>query len=126
MEASTPLIPGTSAAPGQLRAIARRLAALDPDLPWHLLRFTPDFRMAGEDPTAPEALAEARRVGEEEGLRFVYVERALGPAGRDTRCPRCGLALVRRGIWETLENAVAAGACPSCGTPVPGRWGRSA
>lgn len=122
VEVSTPLIPGTSAGLSQLRVIARRLAAIDPNLPWHLLRFTPDFRMTTEDPTAPSALAAARRQGAEEGLRFVYVERALGPEGRNTRCPRCAFTVVERGIWETLDNRLAGGGCPSCGADIPGRW----
>ncbi|WP_274564213.1 AmmeMemoRadiSam system radical SAM enzyme [Streptomyces spiramyceticus] len=122
VEVSTPLIPGTSADPGQLRAIAGLLAAIDPDLPWHLLRFTPDFRMSAEDPTAPSALEDARRAGAEEGLRFVYVERALGAEGRNTRCPHCAFTVVERGIWETLDNKLADGGCPSCRAAVPGRW----
>ncbi|MFE9448060.1 radical SAM protein [Streptomyces sp. NPDC006739] len=122
VEVSTPLIPGTSADPSQLRSIARRLAAIDPGLPWHLLRFTPDFRMGGQDPTAPSALAAARHTGAEEGLRFVYVERALGPEGRATRCPRCADTVVERGVWETLDNRLTGGGCPSCGAHIPGRW----
>ncbi|GGK97331.1 AmmeMemoRadiSam system radical SAM enzyme [Sphaerisporangium melleum] len=122
VEASTPLIPGVSAAPDQLTTIARHLAAISPDLPWHLLRFTPDFRMRAEAPTPPAALAQAREIGHRAGLRFVYVERALGVDGRRTTCPACGGTLVDRGIWETLDNCLVRGACPACGTPVPGRW----
>ncbi|WP_250287145.1 radical SAM protein [Frankia sp. CiP1_Cm_nod2] len=123
VEVSTPLIPGVSAEPEALRAVARHLAGIDPGIPWHLLRFTPDFRMRRPPPTSPRALAAARAAGRDAGLRFVYVERALGDAGRQTRCPTCDTVLVRRGIWETLESAVTHGRCPHCGQPVPGRWG---
>ncbi|MFI0980891.1 AmmeMemoRadiSam system radical SAM enzyme [Streptomyces sp. NPDC021093] len=122
VEVSTPLIPGTSAEPGQLRRIARWLAAVDPGIPWHLLRFTPDFRMSTANPTLPSALEEARCIGADEGLQFVYVERALGAEGRNTRCPQCAFTVVRRGIWEAQDNRLAGGGCPSCGTEVPGRW----
>ncbi len=123
VEVSTPLIPGVSAEPDALRAIARHLAGIDPDIPWHLLRFTPDFRMRRPPPTSPQALAAARAAGWDAGLRFVYVERALGAAGRETRCPVCEMSLVQRGIWETLESVVTHGTCPHCGQPIPGRWG---
>jgi pyruvate formate lyase activating enzyme len=122
VEISTPLIPGISAAPSALRAIAATLRALDPQMPWHLLRFTPDFRMRDSLPTAPSALRAAAEIGREAGLAFVYVERALGPAGRGTQCPGCEHSLVQRGIWETLENTITSGRCPRCSREIPGRW----
>ena len=126
VEVSTPLIPGASADPAELRIIATQLAAIDPGIPWHLARFTPDFRMRDSRPSLPSTLQEGRAIGHEAGLAFVYVERALGPEGRRTRCPACQSVLVERGIWETLHNNLANGLCPHCGYQVPGRWGDSA
>jgi pyruvate formate lyase activating enzyme len=122
VEVSTPLIPGVSADPVDLAAIARRLAAIDTALPWHLLRFTPTFRMADHVPTAPARLAEAVDIGRRAGLRYVYVERALGPAGRTTLCGGCGAAVVRRGVWSTESVSLVNGACHACGRMVEGRW----
>lgn len=122
VEVSTPLVPGTTSDAADLRAIARRLAALDPDLPWHLLRFTPDFRMAAHTPTLPSELAAAAAIGRDAGLRFVYVERALGGPGRNTTCPTCDHMLIERGIWETLRTTFDDGRCPRCRTSIPGRW----
>jgi pyruvate formate lyase activating enzyme len=126
VEVSTPLIPGVSAGPAALRSIATLLAAMDPGLPWHLARFTPEFRMRDSQPTPPSALGAGQAIGHEAGLAFVYVERALGPEGRRTRCPACRNTLVQRGIWETLENYITNGRCPHCGYQIPGRWGDSA
>jgi pyruvate formate lyase activating enzyme len=123
VEVSTPLVPGTASEPADLRAIARTIAAVDPSIPWHLLRFTPDFRMAHHVPSLPAALAAACDVAREEGLRHTYVERALGSSGRNTSCPQCDTTLVVRRIWETVENAITDGRCPGCHAPVPGRWG---
>jgi pyruvate formate lyase activating enzyme len=122
VEVSTPLIPGAASDPADLKVIARRIADVDTDMPWHLLRFSPVHRMADADPTPPAVLAAARRIGYEAGLRYVYVERALGPAGRDTCCPDCRIPLVTRGIWQTLTNGLVAGHCPGCEHPVPGKW----
>jgi pyruvate formate lyase activating enzyme len=122
VEVSTPLIPGIAAEAGPLRAIAATLAAIDPHLPWHLVRFTPDFKMTSRAPTAPAALSTGQAIGHEAGLTFVYVERALGPPGRRTCCPACGTVLVERGIWETIDNGVDSGRCPHCARVVPGRW----
>ncbi|WIM99422.1 radical SAM protein [Actinoplanes oblitus] len=122
VEISTPLIPGISDRESDLRAIAGRLAEIDQTMPWHLLRFTPEYRMLRQDPTAPESLRRAREIGREAGLRFVYVERALGPEGRNTRCPGCDRELIARGLWETLSVTLAGGACPHCRASIPGRW----
>ncbi|GAA5050108.1 pyruvate formate lyase activating enzyme [Thermocatellispora tengchongensis] len=122
VEVSTPLIPGVMSEPGQLAALAGLLAEIDPGMPWHLLRFTPDFRMREEAPTTPAALAEAVAIGRAAGLRHVYVERALGPGGRETRCPACDAVVVRRGIWSLESLALYDGRCEYCGHPIPGRW----
>lgn len=122
VELSTPLIPGTSAEPWQLAAIAARIASIDSNIPWHLLRFTPDFRMKGSSPTSPAALERAREMAAGLGLRFVYVERALGPAGRNTVCPECDRLLIERDIWAMVHNDVEDGRCPRCGFSIPGRW----
>jgi pyruvate formate lyase activating enzyme len=122
VEVSTPLVPGAAADPADLEVIARRLAAVDVDLPWHLLRFSPVHRMRDADPTAPADLVAAKEIGHRAGLRHVYVERALGPAGRNTVCPGCRTLLVDRGIWETLGQALVDGRCPRCAEPVAGRW----
>jgi pyruvate formate lyase activating enzyme len=123
VEISTPLIPGTCAEPEALRAIARRISSIDANIPWHLLRFTPDYRMRNADPTSPAALGQARDFGHEAGLRFVYVERALGAEGRNTSCPGCDAQIVNRGIWRMVQNVIRDGRCPECGYAIPGRWG---
>ena len=122
VELSTPLVPGSAAEPEQLRAIARRIAAISPDLPWHLLRFTPDFRLTAAPPTSPAALAAGVREGREAGLRYVYVERALDEPGRRTGCPGCGTTVVERDVWALRRSLLERGACPACRTPVPGIW----
>jgi pyruvate formate lyase activating enzyme len=122
VEVSTPLIPGTSASPESLAAIAVRIVAIDENIPWHLVRFTPDYRMRHASPTQPSALAQGRSIGHDAGLRFVYVERALGPPGRNTSCPECGIRLVDRGVWSMVQNDLKGGRCPGCDFSIPGRW----
>jgi pyruvate formate lyase activating enzyme len=122
VEVSTPLIPGTATTTEQLTMIAHLIAAVSPDVPWHLMRFTPDHRLMDAPPTTPSALAEAVAIGRSAGLRFVYVERALGPGGRRTDCPGCGHPLIHRDIWQLRENLISGGRCPSCGLAVPGIW----
>lgn len=125
VEVSTPVIPGFNSDREVLRRIAGSILDVGPDIPWHLLRFHPEFRMAALDPTSTEMLAEARRIGLDSGLRYVYVERALGPEGCDTRCPECESVVVRRGIWSLEATSLVDGSCNRCGFALPGRWGRA-
>lgn len=118
VEVSTPLIPGVTD-PERTAAI---IAGIGTHVPWHLVRFTPAYRMRAEDPTPPRALARAVAAGRAAGLKYIYVERALGADGRDTRCPRCQVTVVRRGVWSLQENELNAGHCPACGTGIEGRW----
>ena len=118
VEVSTPLIPGVT----DPERIAVVLAGISPDIPWHLVRFTPAYRMRDQDPASPRALAEAADAGRAAGLRYIYVERALGEAGRATRCPTCQAVVVTREIWSLGENRLDAGRCPDCGTGLEGRW----
>jgi pyruvate formate lyase activating enzyme len=122
VEVSTPLIPRVSSSPSDLAQIAAVIASVDPGIPWHLLRFTPTYRRSDDLPTLPDALAAGVRIGREAGLRYVYVERALGEAGRATCCPGCGDTVVSRGLWSLRELRLRDGACHRCGTTLEGRW----
>ena len=122
VEVSTPVIPGVNAEPAQLSWIAEQIAEVSTDIPWHLLRWTPGFKLTEGDPTSPAALAEAVSLGRRAGLNYVYVERALGADGRATRCPGCGRVVIRRAIWALDSIDLYNGACPKCGYRVAGRW----
>lgn len=122
VEISTPLIPGISARPEQLRRIAQSIVGIDRAIPWHLLRFSPAYRMLEADPTSVRALENAAAIGGDAGLRYVYVERALGPGGRATHCPGCDAVVVRRGVWGLESCDLIAGRCPYCSTEIEGRW----
>lgn len=124
VEVSTPLIPRISTSPAALGGIAGAIAKISTEIPWHLVRFNPEFRMASYAPTDPADILVAKAIGHEAGLTYVYNERALGPAGRRTLCPECKATVVERGIWSVEEVNVSKGACTSCGHQIPGDWGR--
>lgn len=117
VEVSTPLIPGVTSS----AEVAAAIAAISVDIPWHLVRFTPAYRMRQADPTPPASLVSAVAAGHAAGLRHVYVERALGDDGRATRCPSCGATVVTRGVWSLRENRLHDGRC-DCGAHLEGRW----
>ena len=75
--------------------------------------------------TTVEGLLRAARIGEEEGLRFVYAGNLPGTVGRheDTRCPSCSRILVRRRGYLILGYEITReGTCPDCSRRIPGIW----
>lgn len=121
LEVTTLVIPKLNDDPAELRDAARFIVQeLGADTPWHISRFFPGYKMTDRPPTPIKTLHEAREIGLEEGLHYVY----LGNVGDEsnTVCHRCGRILIRRqGFW-IAENHIHQGVCPSCGTPVSGVW----
>ncbi len=122
LEISTPLIPGLNTDDASLRSLARLVFSLGAETPWHLVRFHPDYRLQETPPTHPDLLRRAVAIAREVGLAHVYVERALGEDGRNTRCAGCGATVVRRDVWALAESRLVHGHCHHCARKVPGRW----
>ena len=124
VEVVTLITPGFNDDEHELRRMAEHLAALDPDMPWHLTAFWPQYRMEDTPPTPVTTLERARRIGLQSGLHHVYAGNRPGAieGGEDTFCPGCGRALIRRRGFEVLAQEVRAGRCPDCGRTIAGRW----
>ncbi|HOA61821.1 MAG: AmmeMemoRadiSam system radical SAM enzyme [Verrucomicrobia bacterium] len=125
VEVVTLLVPGFNDTEAELRAMARFLVSVSPDIPWHVTAFHPDYRM--KEPRATEAgdLVRAAEMGVAEGLRFVYAGNLSGRVGHweDTRCSGCGQTLVRRRGFRMIEDRLSPrGCCPGCGRSIPGIW----
>ena len=124
VEVVTLVIPGYNDDPGELRAMARFLAELDRDIPWHVTAFHPDYKMQDRGRTEAASLFSAYDIGREAGLRFVYTGNRPGETGdrESTFCPGCGGLLVKRRGFQVLENKMQGDACPSCRARIPGVW----
>ena len=62
---------------------------------------------------------------EKVGLRYVYAGNLPGMVDdlEDTRCHRCHETLIKRRSYLVHDYRLTPeGRCPSCGTPLPGRW----
>lgn len=124
VEVVTLVVPGFNDDPRGLRGLARHLAGVDPDVPWHLNAFQPRYRMRDRPAMHPELLVSAAGVAYARGLRYVYVGNATSTFGEleHTRCPGCHATVIERRNYETRVNRLDSGACPSCGARVPGLW----
>jgi pyruvate formate lyase activating enzyme len=120
VEVTTLVVPGINDDEEELRDAARFVAQeLGPETPWHISRFYPGYQMTHVPPTPIATLRRAQEIGEEEGLRYIFVGNVPGEA--NTECHACGELLIRRSGYLILANRVASGqVCPNCDTPVAG------
>jgi pyruvate formate lyase activating enzyme len=124
VEVVTLVVPKWNDSDEELRDIARYLASVSRDIPWHVTAFHPDYKMADRGWTPVQALTRATEIGRSEGLRYVYAGNVAGRTGslESTYCPSCAALLVDRVGFRVLANHLDAGACPRCRTPIPGVW----
>ena len=71
VEVTTLLIPGENDGEDEIRAMTRWLADIDPDIPLHLSRFFPRYRMTDRPPTPVETVYRLAEVARD-SLRRVY------------------------------------------------------
>ena len=121
VEVTTLLIPGLNDNVESLRWIAEAICGISPTIPWHISRFFPAYKLADQPPTPVATLQEARRIGREVGLHYIYVGNVPGE-GEDTYCPACGRLVLKRIGFKIKENRLQEGGCPSCGAILDGVW----
>jgi pyruvate formate lyase activating enzyme len=125
IEVTTLLIPGKNDSDEEIRAIARFLADLDPDIPWHVSGFYPQYKMLDTPPTPPSTLIRAYEIGKEEGLNYVYIGNYDDEDRESTYCPSCGFKVIERHghLGQHVANHLTTdGKCPRCGESIAGVW----
>jgi len=124
VEIVTLVIPGFNDSDVELRSIAKFLASVSPDIPWHVTAFHKDYKMTGPDNTTAKTLLRAAAIGQSAGLHFVYAGNLPGQVGdfENTYCPGCHALLIERYGYTILQNVLRDGHCPKCNTIIPGVW----
>ncbi len=127
LEVVTLVVPGFNDSDGELGEIARFLASVSVDIPWHVTAFHPDYKMTGRDRTTAETLLRAAAGGRAAGLRYVYAGNIPGAVGgsENTYCPHCQDVVIERSGYRILSVHLDDGSCAHCGGAIAGRWGQS-
>ena len=120
VEVTTLIIPGLNDDPGELRELARFVASLGPETPWHVTRFHPTYQLTDRRATPVETLQTARRIGLDAGLHYVYTGNIPGDEGENTLCPGCGATVLRRFGFSMHNVGLRDGRCTACGTKIAG------
>jgi pyruvate formate lyase activating enzyme len=114
VEVTTLVIPGQNDGEEELREIARFIAGIDVDMPWHISRFVPHHKMRSTPFTPVETIHRAAEIGHEEGLHYVYAGNVPGDPHENSYCPHCSQIVIRR-LGYHIHSELKGRACPSCG-----------
>jgi len=119
VEITTLIIPGQNDSEHELTEIARFIMGVDPEIPWHISRFHPDYNYTETRGTPIETLRKAYAIGKSEGLNYIYIGNVMGES-EDTVCPSCRKSLIQRTGYYTGYNKIVDGKCPHCSRSIAG------
>ncbi len=95
---------------------------LGPDVPVHLTRFSPNFKLKNIPSTPVKTLERLLKIMRGEGLHYVYIGNVPGHPAENTLCPQCGDMVIRRLGFRSSMEGLDNGCCKKCKNPIPGVW----
>ncbi len=120
LEITTLIIPEINDSESELRQIAEFIKSVGSEIPWHVSRFYPKYRLIEKPPTPVDVLVMAREIGMEAGLRYVYEGNVPGDGGENTYCYKCKKVLIKRYGYQIIENNIVNSMCSACNTTIDG------
>jgi pyruvate formate lyase activating enzyme len=120
VEVTCLVIPGLNDTGEEVGKMAEWLSGISREIPLHLSRFFPRYRMDDRPPTPQETLETAYRKAREY-LDYVYVGNIFIEGTENTACSACGADAVLRSGYSA-ELRAPGGICSSCGHEIKGVW----
>ncbi len=121
IEIVTNLIPGWNDDEDDLRQMAGWIVdEVGSETPWHITRFFPHLKLSHLGPTPIPKLERARKVGMDEGLKYVYLGNCPGHEAENTHCPGCGQLLIERYNFDIVQYHLQGSTCRYCGKQIAG------
>ncbi len=115
VEITTLVVPEQNDTKEQFEGIANFIAKeVGKDVPWHISKFFPTYKLKDLPPTPPSSLVEAREAGKKAGLKYIYLGNVSLPEYEITFCPKCGAKMVERAGYEIIRHDKD-GKCAKCG-----------
>ncbi|MHA1317946.1 MAG: radical SAM protein [Candidatus Heimdallarchaeum aukensis] len=101
-------------------ALAHFLATeISPDIPLHLVRLKPAYKVKDLQPTSKELMEEAFKMAKEAGINFCYIHGIPDHPEDNTTCPKCGQLLIKRTSTSTEVLRISLdGRCNNCQTEI--------
>jgi len=106
----------------EITAIAEYLAGIDPQMPWHIFRLLPEYKMKDRIPPDIKEISDKVKVCRKI-LPNTYFSNYIGTHLINTLCPSCGQVLIERICAQSCGAFLSAynmkdNLCPNCGTEV--------
>lgn len=122
VEVTTLVVPTLNDSEEELKEIASFLVGVGKEIPWHISRFYPQYKIYDTPPTPVSTLEKAYKIGKAAGLKHVYLGNVIGQ-GENTFCHDCSEILVERTGFTVRKNKIAKeGKCPKCKSKIHGIW----
>ncbi len=122
LEITTLIIPDHNDSDKELKQIAEFIASVSKDIPWHITRFSPAYKMQNVPQTPEETIKKTYNIGKEAGLKYVYAGNIFDQDRHSTHCPKCKNLLIERD-WGYLKiRGLKNGKCEKCGEEIEGVW----
>ncbi|MFA6357809.1 MAG: AmmeMemoRadiSam system radical SAM enzyme [Candidatus Omnitrophota bacterium] len=119
VEVTTLVVPGENDTEEELMGIARFIASVNRDIPWHISCFHPDYKFSSYLATPERTLRSAYELGKAQGLHYVYAGNFRG-WGQDTFCTSCRKVLIKREGFDIIESHLSGNKCLFCQASLPG------
>ncbi len=100
--------------------LIKKFGSIAKDIPWHLSRFFPSYRMQKHAITSPESILSLREKARKEGFLYVYTGNMPEEGGEDTICPECGMLLISRHGYSVEIKGLEESICKGCGKKILG------
>ena len=127
LEVTTLVIPGINDSNDELEDIANFVSNLDKDIPWHVSKFYPHYKLKDNSVETPiETLTMAYGIGVKAGLNNVYVGNITDDKFSTTICASCKKPVIERvGFsvkpYEANMDSLKS-KCIACGSKIPGKF----
>ena len=122
IELTTLLIPDLNSDMEEIRKLISFIADIDPDIPWHVSRFYPQYNLTNHPPTSSELIFKVLDIAKEEGLRYLYAGTINSDNYSNTYCLNCQALLIERSGYFTRLHDIRRGICTNCQNSLPGVW----
>lgn len=120
LEVTTLLIPGENDSAKEVDAVASFIASIEKEVPWHVSRFFPAYKLSHFTATPIKSFQSAVDAAARQGLKYLY----LGNISKNsvTRCPECSAPIIEREGYTTHILQSTPETCPVCATEIKGIW----
>lgn len=118
IEVTNLVIPDENDSDEDFDKLSAFISRISNEIPLHLSRFIPHYKMKSKAPTNIDNLLKAKEIAIKNDLKYVYIGNVYSPGVENTYCPNCSILLVERNRYQSkikLNIDKQNCKCPACG-----------